>query len=428
MSILIKNGQLIDPKNNINAKLDILIDNGKVVEIAESINKKTKTIINAKGMIVAPGLVDMHVHLREPGREDKETIQSATNAAAKGGVTTLLSMPNTTPAVDSQDIIKYIKESIKKTAKVNVEIAGAITIARDGEILTDIAALKKEGVIAITDDGASVDDRALFLKALKESKKHGILVIEHCEDTSLSKNGSVNLGLTSTRMGLRGISNESEYKRIARDIELAEKTSSRIHIAHVSCKESVDIIRKAKKKKVNITAETAPHYFSFTESDVLGFDTNFKMNPPLRSAEDKKAVIEGLQDNTIDVIASDHAPHTENEKDIEFDRAEFGIIGLETELSAGVMELVDKGFLTWESLIKKLSVNPSKVLGLDKGSLAKGSIADCVIIDPDSEWVYSKDTILSKSDNSPFINKPLKAEVVYTIVKGKIVYERKVSK
>ena len=223
MSILIKNGQLIDPKNNINAKLDILIDNGKVVEIAESINKKTKTIINAKGMIVAPGLVDMHVHLREPGREDKETIQSATNAAAKGGVTTLLSMPNTTPAVDSQDIIKYIKESIKKTAKVNVEIAGAITIARDGEILTDIAALKKEGVIAITDDGASVNDEALFLKALKESKKHGILVIEHCEDTSLSKNGSVNLGLTSTRMGLRGISNESEYKRIARDIELAEK-------------------------------------------------------------------------------------------------------------------------------------------------------------------------------------------------------------
>ena len=327
-----------------------------------------------------------------------------------------------------KNIESYIKESIKKTAKVNVEISGAITIARDGEILTDIAALKKEGVIAITDDGASVDDKALFLKALKEAKKHGILIIEHCEDTSLSKNGSVNLGLTSTRMGLRGISNESEYKRIARDIEIVEKTSSRIHIAHVSCKESVDIIRKAKKKKINITAETAPHYFSLTESDVLGFDTNFKMKPPLRSAEDKKAIIEGLQDNTIDVIASDHAPHTENEKDIEFDRAEFGIIGLETELSAGVMELIDKGFLTWESLIKKLSVNPSKILGLDKGSLAKGDVADCIIIDPNSKWVYSKDTILSKSANSPFIIKALKAEVVYTIVKGKIVYERKASK
>ena len=423
MSILIKNGQLIDPKNNVNAKLDILIDSGKVIEIAERIDKKAKTTIDASGKLVAPGLVDMHVHLREPGREDKETIQSATNAAAKGGITTLLSMPNTTPAADSQDTIRYIKESIKKTAKVNVEISGAITIAREGIALTDIAALKKEGIIAITDDGASVDDETLFLKALKESKKHGILVIDHCEDRALSKNGSVNLGLTSTRMGLRGISNESEYKRIARDIELAEKANAPIHIAHISCKESVDIIRKAKKKKIKVTAETAPHYFSLTENDVLGFDTNFKMNPPLRSAEDRQAIIEGLQDNTIDVIASDHAPHTENEKDIEFDRAEFGIIGLETELAVSATELVLKGILSWGQLIEKLSLNPSKILGIDKGSLTKGDIADCIIIDPDSKWVYQKDKILSKSDNSPFIGRSFKTEVLCTIVKGSIVYK-----
>src|SRR3989338_9240985 len=327
----------------------------------------------------------MHVHLREPGREDKETIKSGTLAALKGGVTTVLAMPNTTPAIDCAENVKLVKGIIQKTALANVFISGAITKGRLGGELVDIRQLKKAAVVAITDDGVSVEDKEVFAQALQEAKKEDVLVICHCEDKALSGKGAVNRGLVATRMGLRGISNESEYKRVESDIRLAEKTGARLHIAHVSCGESVEIISRAKKRGAEVTAEVSPHHFSLSEEAVLGYDTNFKMNPPLRSKADQAALRRGLRDGTIDAIASDHAPHTENEKDIEFDRAEFGVIGLETELSAAITELLEKQILGWPELVEKFTINPAKILGINKGTLGQGKDADIVVVDPQRE-------------------------------------------
>jgi dihydroorotase len=337
-SLLIKNGRVVDPANNIDDILDILIEDGRISRIGKNIKLETKDMIDASDKIVMPGLLDMHVHLREPGREDKETIESGTKAALKGGVTTVLAMPNTIPAIDSLETIRLLKSIITKNARVNVLIAGAITKGRLGKELTDISGLKKQGLIAISDDGSSVDDPKLMIEAFKKAKQNRLLVCCHCEDKALSQNGVVNLGFTSTKMGLRGVSRESEYKRIERDIQLAGKVKSSVHIAHVSCKESVEVIYRAKKKGAKLTCETAPHYFSLNEEAVWEYDTNMKMNPPLRSREDMEAIRQGLKKGVIDVIASDHAPHTENDKDIEFERAEFGVIGLETELAVGITE------------------------------------------------------------------------------------------
>ncbi len=425
MSILIKKGRVVDPKSNVDRICDILIVEDKIKHVAKAINAKAGQVIDAQGRIVLPGLVDMHVHLREPGREDKETIASATSAAIKGGVTSLLAMPNTTPCIDSPQSVSMLQKAISKTAKAQVLIAGAITRGRKGHELVNIAGLKAKGVTVITDDGSSVDDEKVLLQAMQHAKKHSMVVMCHCEDTSLSDEGSVNRGLTSTRMGLRGISKASEFKRVERDISLAEKAGARIHIAHVSCKESVDIIRKAKKKQILVTAETCPHYFALTETDVLDFDTNMKMNPPLRGAEDVAAIKKALADGTIDVIASDHAPHTDNEKDIEFERAAFGIIGLETELAVTITELLHTGIMDWNRIAELVAWNPSNVLGLNRGSIAQGDNADIVIVDPNQEWALAKQEILSKSKNSPFINKNLKGRPVHTILNGKLVYSYK---
>jgi len=423
MKLIIKNGHVVDPANKIDEVMDILVEGGKISKVARAIDAKAETVIDASGKIVMPGIVDMHVHLREPGREDKETVFSGTKAAAKGGVTSVLAMPNTLPSLDSAEIIKTLKDIIKKTANVDVFICGAITIGRQGKELVGMGILKKEGVIAISDDGASIDSDELMLKALKEAKKEKLLAICHSEDKSLSGQGVVNRGFTSTRLGLRGISKESEYKRVARDIKLAEESGAAVHIAHLSCAESVEIIRKAKKKGVKVTAETAPHYFSLSEEGLLGYNTNMKINPPLRTKEDILAIIEGLKDGTIDVIASDHAPHTENEKEIEFEYAEFGSIGLETELAVSFTELVNCGLLTWSELVKRISLNPSKILDIDKGTLGFGKDADIAIVSPEKEWVVNKVGFVSKSKNSAFIGKKLKGVVEYTISKGKIVYK-----
>ncbi len=420
MKMLIKNGRVIDPANKIDQILDILVEDARIFRVAKEIKVKADTVIEAKGKIVMPGLVDMHVHLREPGREDKETIETGTRASLKGGVTSLLAMPNTIPAIDSADNVKLIKGIIKKTAQVNVFISGAITKGRLGRELTDIAQLKAEGVVAITDDGVSVDDETLFSKALKEAKKQMVLVVCHCEDKVLSGKGVVNRGIVATRTGLRGISNESEFARVERDIRLAQKTGSRIHIAHVSCRESVEIIAKAKKEGIKVTAETCPHYFALSEERVLGYDTNFKMNPPLRSKDDVEAIKEGLKNGTIDAISSDHAPHTENEKDIEFDRAEFGVIGLETELAVAISELVETKALGWSALVEKMSVNPAKILGIDKGTLGEGKDADLIIIDPQEEWIVKKENMVSKSKNCAFLKTKLRGVVKYTICKGEV--------
>jgi len=423
MKLLIKSGWVVDPANNIDGILDVLIENGKIACLQKDITVKADKIIDASAKIVIPGIVDMHVHLREPGREDKETVASGTQAALKGGVTSLLAMPNTTPAIDSPANVDLLKNIIKKSARCNVFISAAITKSRLGKEITDIAGLKKSEVIAITDDGSSVDDGKIFLKALQKCAKEKMLVIAHCEDKALSKNGVVNLGFISTKLGLRGISRESEYLRIERDIELAQRVKTGLHIAHVSCRESVEIIAKAKKKAVALTCETAPHYFSLSEDDVAGYDTNMKINPPLRAKEDVLAIREGLRSGVIDAIASDHAPHTENEKDIEFDRAEFGKIGLESGLAVCVMELIDKQILSWPELVRKISLNPAKILGINKGRLSVGLEADITILDPNKEFILKKETIVSKSKNSPFIGRKVKGAVEYTILGGKIVYE-----
>lgn len=439
MNILIKNGRVIDPANNIDGVLDVLVEGKKIAKVAKSIERDEKSprnshfykrgergdlqtqeyvIIDAFGKLVLPGLVDMHTHLREPGREDKETIGSGARAALKGGVTSVLAMPNTDPPVDSVENVRLLKGIIQNNACVNVYIAAAITLRRQGKQVSDIPALKRCGIIAISDDGASVDDRKVFAEALKKARAADILVICHCEDKRLSDNGVVNAGFISTKLGLRGISPQSEYKRVKRDIELARDTGAKIHIAHVSVKESVGIIAAAKKKKIKVTAETAPHYFSLTEEAVCGYDPNMKMNPPLRTAEDAEAIKQALRDGIIDAIASDHAPHTENEKDIEFDRAEFGVTGLETELAVSITELVDRRVLDWAGLVEKMSLNPARILGINKGTLSPGSDADIIVVDANKEWTVRKEGFASKSKNSAFIGRRLKGVVERVICGG----------
>lgn len=426
MKTLIKNGLVIDPANKIEEVLDILIVGSKISKVAKAIRVDVDTVIDAKGKIVMPGIVDMHVHLREPGREDKETIASGTMAAAKGGVTSVLAMPNTFPAMDCINSVKLLKAAIREGTVIDVFISGAITCGRLGKKLCDISALKKVGAIAISDDGSSVDSGEIMQKAIAAAKKEKLALVCHCEDISLSGKGVVNLGFTSTRLGLRGISRESEYKRVERDIKLADKLNASIHITHVSCKESVDIIAKAKKKGVKVSADTAPHYFTLSEDDLLDYNTNMKVNPPLRSKDDVTAIREALKKGTIDVIASDHAPHTENEKDIEFEYAASGSIGLETELAVAITELVDnKGLLSWSDLVRRMCLNPSKILDIDKGTLEAGRDADVIVVSPEKEWVVRKNDFVSKSKNSAFLGKRLKGVVEYTIYNGKVIYKKK---
>ena len=422
MKTLIKNGRVIDPANNIDDVRDIVIESTKIGKIGRNGNNGADLTIDASGKIVMPGLVDMHVHLREPGREDKETVASGTRAALKGGVTTVLAMPNTIPAIDSVDSVKLLSSIIRATACGQVLVCGAITKGRLGKELTDLARFKKEGVVAISDDGASVDSPVILLKAMRKAREQRLLVICHCEDKSHSTGGVMNLGAISTRLGLRGISNESEYKRVQRDLALAEKAHVSVHIAHVSCAESIEIIAQAKKKGVRVTCETAPHYFSLTEEAVLDYDSDKKMNPPLRSSKDRDAVQQGLIKGIIDVVASDHAPHTVAEKEIEFDRAEFGVTGLETELAAAATYLVRPGLLTWADVCRKLSLNPARILGIDKGTLSVGKDADIIIIDPNAEWVVSAQDFASKSKNSCFLGCRLTGKVIQTIYRGTVAY------
>ncbi len=417
---LIKGGRVVDPVRKIDGPLDILISDGKIEKVGKGLNAKADEVIDAAGKIVAPGLIDMHVHLREPGREDEETIRTGSRAAVRGGFTGILCMPNTDPALDEPLIIKSLKDIIKRDALCGIFITGAITVERSGQKLTDFEKLKKEGIIAVSDDGSSVQDKKIMQEALERAKASSLLLIEHCEDPLLSAGGVMNKGFISTKMGLKGMPARSEYEAVKRVLELAKRSSGRVHIAHVSCKESIDLIRKAKKAGVEVTAETAPHYFTLTEECCATYDTNTKMNPPLRTKDDVEAVKMALADGTIDAIATDHAPHTDSEKDVEFDYAPFGIIGLETALSLGVTELVDKNILSWDQLILKLSANPAKILGIPGGSLKEGSPADVVIIDPGKEYTFKKDAIVSKSKNSPFIDWKLKGKAVTVLVAGQI--------
>ncbi|MCM8792604.1 MAG: dihydroorotase [Candidatus Omnitrophica bacterium] len=422
MRLIIRNSRVIDPLNNIDGIFDILIENGIISKISKEAKDRFDKVIDATNRITLPGLIDIHVHLREPGREDKETILSGTHAAAKGGITTILAMPNTDPPIDSVEKVRLVKEIIEKNAKIEVLISSAITLRREGKELVDMTRLKKEGIVAITDDGSSVDDPQLMRQAMLEAKKKNILVMLHCEDKSLSLKGVMNLGFISTCLGLRGIPKEAEFKRIERDLNLAKETDARIHITHISCKESVELIRKAKKEGLSLTCDTAPHYFSLTEEDLLDFDANKKVNPPLRTKEDVSAIKQAIREGVIDCIASDHAPHTEHEKEIEFENAEFGTIGLETELAVAITELIEPGIISWKELVRLFCVNPSYILGIEKRSLSPGKEANIIILDPQKEWIVKKEDFLSRSKNSAFLGKKLKGKVECTIYKGRIVF------
>lgn len=420
-SILIKNGRVIDPENKQDGIFDVLVKSGKIAKIGRNIKTNADEIIDAKEKIVAPGLVDMHVHLREPGREDKETIFTGVKAAVKGGFTSIACMPNTTPVCDNQTIVKFILDEAKRVSLANVFPIGAITKGREGRELAEIAELKESGCVALSDDGDSILNTALMRRACEYASSFDLPITVHCEDKALSEGGVMNEGFISTLLGLKGIPNKAESVIIQRDLELAEMAEARIHIAHVSTREGVDLIRIAKSKGIKVTAETTPHHLALTDACCKTFDTNTKVNPPLRAKEDVDALKAGLKDGTIDVIASDHAPHLESEKDIEFDKAPFGIIGLETALAIAMTELVYSKTLTWPEIIYKMSVNPSKILGLDRGNLQEGKIADITIIDPQKKWVYKKDGIASKASNSPFLGWTFKGLATDVIVGGRIL-------
>jgi dihydroorotase len=420
MNLLIKNGRVLDPKNKIDEQLDILIEKGKISRVAKSIKEESARVIDAAGKIVCPALVDMHTHIRQPGREDEETILTGSRAAVKGGFASITVMPNTKPAIDNQGVVEFIYSEARKTELVNIYPIGAITKRLEGKELAEIGELVKSGAVAISDDGMPVMNSHIMRMALEYSKMYGIPVISHCEDLDLSSKGTMNEGYMSTVLGLKGIPAESESIMVSRDIQLASLTGARLHIAHVSTSESVELIRNAKKKGLSVTAETCPHYFTLSDEAVLNFDTNTKVKPPLRTRDDIRAIKEALKDGTIDAISTDHAPHTEAEKDVEYDFAPFGIIGLETALSLSYMELVKTGFLSLLGLIERMSLAPAKILNLqNKGHLSQGSDADILIFDTEISWVVEKNNLESKSKNTPFLGWTLISKPLELIAGGK---------
>lgn len=422
MKILIKGGRVVDPANNIDKVADIYINDGIIEKIDTGLDiDGVDEIIDANGFIVAPGLVDMHTHLREPGFEYKEDIETGTSAAAMGGFTSVACMPNTEPPIDNAAIVEFIKSRSNAVGKVNVYPIGCISKGQKGEELAPIGELKYAGAVAISDDGRPVENALLMKRALQYANTFDISVISHCEDLSLVDSGSANEGFMATSLGLRPITPAAEEVMVARDVLLAENEGVRVHIAHISTRRSVEIIRNAKARGVKVTCETCPHYFTLTEQAIDGFNTNAKMNPPLRSKEDVDAIIEGLRDGTIDVIATDHAPHHIDEKNCEFALASNGIVGLETSLPLSVTYLVDTGVLTMGELVTKMSLNPAKILGLSKGSLAENALADVVIFDDKEEFKVDVSTFKSKGKNSPYNGFELKGKVKYTIVNGKII-------
>lgn len=422
MKLLIKNGHVIDPANGIDKMTDIYVENGVISEIGDEseLSGIDMAIIDAEGKIVAPGLVDMHVHLREPGQEYKEDIETGTRAAAFGGVTSVACMPNTDPVVDNATVVSYIKTRAEEVGYVNVYPIGAISKGLEGKYLAEIGEMAFAGAVAVSDDGRPVENSGLMRRAIEYSEMFDIPVISHCEDMALGE-GDMNEGAVATAMGLRGISPAAEEVMASRDILVAESVGGRVHIAHISTKGSVELIRQAKKRGVKVTCETCPHYFSLTEDACVGFNTNAKMNPPLRTAEDVAAIKEGLKDGTIDCIVTDHAPHHIDEKQCEFGYAKNGIIGLETSLGLGIKNLVNEGVLTMSQLIEKMAVNPSRVLGISKGDLSVGHSADIIIFDPKASWTVEAQNLHSKGKNTPFDGFELYGKPEYVIVNGEII-------
>lgn len=419
MKILIKNGHIIDPANRLDEKLDLLISDGRIAKIGKpgSLSPNGSQAIDAAGKLIVPGLIDMHVHLREPGFEYKETISTGTAAAKAGGFTSVCCMPNTNPVNDSQSITDFILSQARE-ASARVFPIGAITKGLQGEQLAEMGELHQAGCVAVSDDGRPLMNASLMRRAMEYSRIFDTLVISHCEDSTLSEKGVMNEGSVSTELGLRGIPRAAEDVMTGRDIMLAGLTGCRLHIAHVSTVGAVNLVREAKKRGIRVTAETCPHYFALTDEAVRGYDTMAKMNPPLRTAEDVAAIKQGLKDGTIDVIATDHAPHGMDEKSGEFDHAPFGIVGLETALGL-TLKLVDEGVLSLSEAIRKLSVNPASVLKILKGTLSSGADADITIIEPVQEWTVDASQFKSRARNTPFNGWILKGRAVQTIVGGR---------
>lgn len=421
MKILIKGGRIIDPQTKTDKISDILLDNGIVQKIGENLSAENAEVINASGKIVAPGLIDMHCHLRDPGYEYKEDIESGTRSAAKGGFTSVACMPNTNPPVDNADLVENIISRAQKLGYANVYPIGAISKGLEGKELADIGELKFAGAAGISDDGRPVSNSSLMRRALEYAGMFDTLVISHCEDLNLLDDGVMNEGRISTLLGLKGISPAVEEVQVARDVILAEKTGSPLHICHVSTAGSVEIVRQAKARGIKVSCETCPHYFTLTEEACLNFDTNAKMNPPLRTQKDLNAVIEGLKDGTIDVIATDHAPHHIDEKNLEFNEAKNGIVGFETALGLGYTHLVKAGHLTLSEFLTKMTVAPARLLGLSKGTLEEGKACDVTVFDIDNEYEVKVSEFASKSKNSPYDGYKLFGRALYTVVNGKMV-------
>lgn len=425
MTILIKNGRLINPSENLDKVMDIFVEDGIIKEKAESIEKQADTVIDATGCYVMPGLIDLHVHFRDPGLTYKEDIETGSKAAAKGGFTTVCCMPNTKPVVDNVETVKYIIEKGEKTGLTNVLPVGAVTKNMAGVEITDVEELKKAGICAISEDGKSVMNSGVYRKAMKNAAKANVPVLAHCEDINLVEGGVINLGDKSSELGVKGISNAVEDVIAMRDIMLAKETGATLHLCHCSTKDSVEMVKRAKEEGIKVTAEVCPHHFSMCSDDITSNDGNFKMNPPLRAREDMEALIKGLQDDIMDVISTDHAPHSAEEKAKDLEHAPFGIVGLETSVALTVTNLVKKGYLTPMQMAAKMSYNPAKVLGIPKGTLDEGKIADITIINPDKEYTIDVNTFESKGKNTPFDGYKVSGEVEYTILNGKVVYSNK---
>ncbi|MCK5580096.1 MAG: dihydroorotase [Candidatus Omnitrophica bacterium] len=426
MSLLIKNAIIVNADGEAKGSKDILLEKGVIARIASSIPSENFKVVDVEGKKVLPGLVDLHAHFREPGREDKETIETGSRAAAKGGFTTVMCMPNTSPVIDNAMMVDAIFQKVRRAGLINVIPIGAITKGQQDQELVDMFEMKKAGCLALSDDGKSVNSSQMMRLAFEYAKMVDILLIEHCQDPDLSAGGVMNEGYHSTLLGMKGDPGLSEIVIVARDIELAKYLDTRVHLAHISLKRSVELIRQAKAQGVKVTAEVCPHHFSLTEEIVKSFDPNAKVNPPLRTQEDVDAVKKGLKDGTLDCIATDHAPHTQEDKEVGFGDAPFGMIGLETAFGLGVSELVDKKVLSLPQLVEKMSAAPAKIVGLEaKGVVAEGFDADLVVVDVEREWEVKAEDFVSKSKNSPFIGKALKGCVEKTICGGKIVYESK---
>lgn len=415
--IILQNGRVIDPLSGIDAPRDLWISGERIVEPG-SVPADEAVRYDATDCWVVPGLIDMHVHLREPGEEYKETIASGTQAAATGGFSAVACMPNTRPVNDCASVTSFIRQTAQHCA-ARVYPVGAVSKGSKGEELAEYAEMKEAGIVAVTDDGRPVMNSQLMRRALEYAASHGLPVISHPEDGALSRNGSMHEGFVSTRLGLRGIPSAAEAIMVYREIALAELTGGRMHLAHISSAASVDLIRRAKDRGIPVTAETAPHYFALTDEAVLDYNTNAKMNPPLRSEADRRTIIEALGDGTFDTIATDHAPHSVLEKDIEFDLAANGIIGLETAVPLALV-LVRDGILSARRLVELLSVNPARILGVPGGSLAPGTLADVTVIDPQRRFIFAEETIVSKAKNSPFLGRELTGKAVLTICNGRV--------